>query len=160
MRTKDIPNATQEQIMQNILDVVTALRDGHLTAHMIEGFPGIGGQIAKVLNEHMDTMSRFRQEHHRLMEEVGVTGRLGGQMEVQGVVSGAWKEMLEDVNRMGGNVTGQFRDGANIVEDLLRGDLSARMTARCIQGEFATFRNQLNQLADQFEKRSEPVTAV
>src|SRR4051795_12369299 len=153
MRVKDIPHATQEQIMQNILDVVTALRDGHLTAHMIEGFPGIAGEIGKVLNEHMENLVRFGAEHHRLMEEVGVTGRLGGQMEVPGL-SGAWKEMLEEVNRMGGNVTGQFRDGANIVEDLLKGDLSARMTAKCIRGEFATFRENLNQLADEFQERS------
>ena len=159
MRVKDIPHATQEQIMQNILDVVTALRDGHLTAFMTEGFPGLGGEIAKVLNEHMSNLVRFRQEHHRLMEEVGVTGRLGGQMEVPGL-SGAWQEMLEEVNRMGGNITNQFRDGGNVVEDLMRGDLTARMTARSIRGEFASFRENLNDLAERYEKRCSPEAAV
>lgn len=157
MRIKDIPNATQEQILQNILDTLSSLKDGHFTAHMIEGFPGIAGEIAKVLNEHLEQMGKFRQEHHRLMEEVGVTGRLGGQMELPGL-SGAWREMLEDVNRMGGNITGQFRDGANVVEDLLRGDLKSRMTARIIHGEFATFRQHVNELAEEFEQRAPAAT--
>jgi hypothetical protein len=158
MRVKDIPNATQEQILQNILDTVTALRDGHLTAQMIEGFSGLAGEIGRVLNQHMRMMIAFGHEHHRLMEEIGVTGRLGGQMEVNGA-GGAWKNMLDDVNRAGGNITGQFRDGANIVEDLLGGDLSARMTAQCIQGEFATFRQHLNKLADEYEQRCAAVPA-
>lgn len=159
MRIKDIPNATPEQMLQNLLDVLTSLKNGHFTAHMIEGFPGVYGEIAKVLNAHLDTLTKFRQEHHRLMEEIGVTGRLGGQMDVQGL-SGAWKEMFDDVNRMGGHITGQFRDGANIVEDLLRGDLSARMTAHCIQGEFADFRVHLNKLAEEFEQRATTAEAV
>jgi hypothetical protein len=159
MRLKDIPNATPDQMLHNLLDVLTALRDGHFTAHMIDGFPGIYGEIAKVLNQHLDTLGAFRQEHHRLMEEIGVTGRLGGQMEVKGLC-GAWKQMLEEVNQMGGNVTGQFRDGANIVEDLLKGDLSARMTARCIQGEFADFREHLNKLAEEYEQRSAAPASV
>jgi hypothetical protein len=124
MRLKDIPYATDQQIMQNILDVVTSLRDGHLSAHMMEGFPGTAGEIAKVLNQHIANMNRFRQE-----------------------------QMLEEVNRMGGNITGQFRDGANVVEDLLRGDLSVRMTCQDIRGEFATFRENLNELAERYEKR-------
>jgi hypothetical protein len=159
MRIKDIPNATQQEMLQNILDVLTSLKNGHFTAHMTEGFPGICGEIAKTLNAHMDQLTAFRHEHHRLMEEIGVTGRLGGQMDVPGL-SGAWKEMHDEVNRLGGHITGQFRDGANLVYDVLRGNESARMTAHCIQGEFAVFRDELNKLADEFQKRAaEPVGA-
>jgi hypothetical protein len=154
MHPKDAPNASADQILREILDVITALHNGHFTTHLTDNFPGVGGQIAEVLNAHLDMLTRFRQEHHRLMEEVGVTGRLGGQMEVAGT-AGAWKEMVEDVNRMGGNMTGQFRDGWNIVRALLRGDTSARITARCIQGEFREFREQFNELAEQFGQRSD-----
>lgn len=159
MRIKDIPTATPDEILRNLTDVLVNLKNGHFTARMIEGFPGAYGEIAKMLNEHLDMLTRFSQEHHRLMEEIGVTGRLGGQMEVHGV-AGAWQDMLNDVNRMGGHVTGQFRDGANVVHDLLAGDHSARVTARRIQGEFADFARKLNELADEFEQRSSAATTV
>jgi hypothetical protein len=99
-------------------------------------------------------LQQLRREHHRLMEEIGVTGRLGGQMEVEGL-SGAWKEMVEDVNRLGGNVTCQFRDGWNVVRALLTGQVDARMTAQNIRGEWREFRDRMNELAEQFEARSE-----
>ena len=62
-------------------------------------------------------------------------------MEVANV-SGAWKEMLDDVNRLGVNMTCQLRDGGNIARPLLGGDLSARMTCRMIQGELREFRER------------------
>jgi iron-sulfur cluster repair protein YtfE (RIC family) len=152
MRVKDIPNATPEQMLQNLLDVVTSLKDGHFTAHAPVGFPGLYGEIAKTLNAHMDMLTRFKQEHERIMEEVGVTGRLGGQMEVR-EVCGAWKEMHDGVNRMAAHVTNQFRDGANVVHDLLGGDGNARMTAQDIHGEFSAFSRNLNKLANDFTQR-------
>jgi hypothetical protein len=153
MYPKDAPNATPQDILQEVLDVLTALSSGHFTAYMTDNMPGIGAEIAKVLNGHLAMLQHFRGEHHRLMEEVGVTGRLGGQMEVAGV-AGSWKEMFDDVNRMGAHITSQFRDGGNIVRALVRGDLAARITCRNIQGEFREFREHFNQLADQFEQRS------
>ena len=132
MHPKDAPNATSEEILREILDVVTCIANGHFTSRMSDNLPGLGGQIAKVLNAHLSTLQGLRGEHHRLMEEIGVTGRLGGQMEVEGT-SGAWKEMVDDVNRLGHHVTMHVRDGGNVVRELLRGELSARMTAQLIR---------------------------
>ncbi|MFT3784563.1 MAG: hypothetical protein QM770_00165 [Tepidisphaeraceae bacterium] len=161
MRVQDIKAATQEQMLQNLLDTLQSLRAGHFTARMTEGFPGLFGEIARVLNSHLESLGQFAREHHRLMEEVGVTGRLGGQMDVPGL-GGEWQHMLDDVNRLGGNVTNQFRDGANVVRDLLNGQRAARMTAQSVQGEFASFRIDLNRLADEFAARREatPVAPV
>jgi hypothetical protein len=158
MRIKDIPNATPDEILHQLLDVLTSLKDGHFATYMDEGFAGIYGDIAKVLNVHLKQITAMAQEHHRIMEEVGVTGRLGGQMEVPGL-TGGWRRVLDDVNQMGGNITCQFRDGNNVVRDLLHGELSARITARSIQGEFAEFRRQMNKLANEFERRSAVVSA-
>lgn len=154
MHPKDAVTASTDAVLREILDVVTALREGHFTSRMQQGMPGLAGQIAQALNRHLDMLQTFRQEHHRIMEEVGVTGRLGGQAEV-GLASGAWKEMVDETNRMSGNVTAQFRDGGNVVRALLAGDLSARMTARCIHGEFREFREHFNDLAEVFEQRAD-----
>ncbi|HEY7090459.1 MAG TPA: hypothetical protein VH518_20345 [Tepidisphaeraceae bacterium] len=153
MHPQDAPTASDEAILREILDAMTALRNGHFTTHLPEGMRGLGGQIAHQFNQHIRMLQELKREHHRLMEEIGVTGRLGGQMVVEGT-GGAWKDIVEDVNRMGGNVTGQFRDGGNVVRDLLRGELSSRMSARCIQGEFREFREHFNELAEHFEQRS------
>jgi osomolarity two-component system sensor histidine kinase NIK1 len=153
MHPKDAPSATSEQVLREILDSVKAMKDGHFTTHVCDGLPGLGGEIAKVLNEHLRMLQSLRAEHRRLTEEIGVTGRLGGQMEVAGT-SGAWKEIVDEMNRMGGHVTAQYRDGWNIVRALLRGELSARMTCQCIQGEFREFKENLNELADRFEQQS------
>ena len=153
MHHKDAPNASAEQILRDVLDVLTCLRRGHFTTHLQDNFPGVGGQVAKVLNAHLEMLQNFRREHHRICEEVGVTGRLGGQAEVADT-DGAWKEMVDELNRMSGHITAQCRDQGNIVRALGRGDLSARATCTCIQGEFREFREELNELADQFQRRS------
>jgi hypothetical protein len=159
MHPKDAATASNEAILREILDSITALKNGHFTTHLCDNLPGIGGQIAAALNEHLRMLQDLRREHHRLAEEINVTGRLGGQMEVEGA-AGAWKEMVDEMNRMGGNVTAQFRDGGNIVRALLRGESGARMTAQFIQGEFRDFREQVNELADRFEERSPVGEAV
>jgi hypothetical protein len=153
MLRKDVPNASNEVILREILDVLTSLRDGHFTSHLPEEFPGVGGEIAKVFNQHVSMLKEFRAEHHRLTEEIGVTGRLGGQIELDGL-TGAWKEMVDETNRAGAHLTAQCRDQGNIVRSLIRGELSARATCTCIRGEFREFREELNELADQFEQRS------
>jgi hypothetical protein len=152
MHPKDAPSASADAVLHEILDVVTSIKNGHFTTHMTDNLPGLAGQIAKVLNEHVEMLQQLRREHHRLMEEIGVTGRLGGQMEVEGV-SGAWREMFDDVNQLGANVTCQFRDGWNVVRALLSGQPNARMTAQTIRGEWREFRERLNELAEQFESR-------
>jgi hypothetical protein len=62
--------------------------------------------------------------------------------------------MVAETNRMGGHITAQCRDQGNIVRDLLHGDLSARVTCQCIRGEFAEFREELNELAERFAQRA------
>jgi hypothetical protein len=69
-------------------------------------------------------------------------------------VSGAWKEMSDEVNLLGLNVTFTIRNGGNTVRELLRGDLSARMTAQLIQGELRQFRENLNELAERYEAKA------
>ncbi len=153
MHPKDAPNATAEQVLREVLDVLTCLRNGYFTPRLMDGFPGVGGEIAKVLNEHLDLLQAFHREHLRLMEEVGVTGRLGGQVELPDC-TGGWREMADATNRLGANVTCQFRNGGNVVRDLLRGELSARMTAKCIAGEYREFSENLNELADRYEQQA------
>ena len=152
MHPKDAPTASPDDCLREILDVLTCLRNGYFTCRLREEMPGLAGQVAKVVNEHLDLMQAFRAEHMRLMEEIGVTGRLGGQVELPDC-TGAWREMADAINRLGVNMTCQFRDAGNIVRDQLRGEKSTRMTSRHIAGEFREFRENFNELLDRSATR-------
>src|SRR4051794_6751980 len=100
MHHKEAPTASPEAILKDVLDVLTCMHNGHFTPHLHETFPGVGGEIARLVNKHLEMLQDFRREHYRITEEVGVTGRLGGQGEVPGL-QGAWKDMMDETNRMG-----------------------------------------------------------
>jgi hypothetical protein len=153
MQLKDIPTMTSEQCLHEILDVLTCIRNGHFTCYSAEEMPGDAGKIAKVINELLGLMQVFRREHNRLVEEIGVTGRLGGQVELPDC-TGAWREMADALNRLGVNMTCQQRDACNVVTDQLRGNPQSRMTARFIAGEFREFRDLFNELLDRVESKS------
>ncbi len=151
MSPKEAPHAMPEQVLREILDVVTQLRDGHFSTHLTDNLPGVGGEIAKALNGHLEFLKAFRNEHLRLMEEIGVTGRLGGQMWLPDDLpkcTGAWREMVEATNLMAANLTCQYRNEGNVVRAWLHGDNDARMTCTMIAGEFREFREDLNELAE------------
>ena len=153
MQLKDIPNLTPEQCLHEILDVVTNLRNGYFTGRLREEMPGDAGKIAKAVNELLDLLEVFRSEHHRLTEEIGVTGRLGGQAALPDC-TGAWREMADETNRLGVNITCQVRDIGNVVRDQLRGETQSRMTCTFIAGEFREIRETLNELLDRAMTKS------
>ena len=151
MHPHEAPRASDQQVLREILDVVTQLRDGHFSAHVTDNLPGVGGEIAKALNAHMEFLKAFRNEHLRLMEEIGVTGRLGGQVWLPDDLpkcTGAWKDMAEATNLMASNLTANVRNLAFTAHALLGGDTSARATCTFIAGEFREFREDLNALAE------------
>jgi hypothetical protein len=65
----------------------------------------------------------------------------------------AGREMADATNRLGVNMTCQFRDAGNVVRDQLRGEKASRMTSRHIAGEFREFRENFNELLDRAATR-------
>jgi hypothetical protein len=147
MHPKDTPTATPEQCLHEILDVVSSMRNGYFSCRLLQEMPGDAGRIAKAVNELLDLLKAFRSEHHRLVEEIGVTGRLGGQIALPDC-TGAWREMADASNRLGVNMTCQARDVGNVLRDQLRGETQSRMTCTFIAGEFREIREMLNELLD------------
>ena len=130
---------------------------GIFSAHLTDTLPGLGGEIAKALNAHLVFLQAYRNQHLRLMEEIGVTGRLGGQIWLPDELpqcSGAWKQMAEATNLMASNLTNQFRNGWNVARALLGGKSDERLTSDNIAGEFREFKEALNALAERLTARS------
>jgi hypothetical protein len=158
MQHEESTAATSEELLREILDVVTQLRNGHFSAHMSEAHTGVGGEIAKVFNQHLEFLEAYQSEHLRLMEETGVTGRLGGQMELpKGMPpwTGAWQHMAEATNRMVGNLTWTVREDAKTIADLAQGHKDARAFADGgIQGEFRMLRESIETLTGRTSRNS------
>jgi len=81
----------------------------------------------------VDQLNRFAGEVTACGREVGTEGRLGGQANVPGV-AGTWKDLTDSVNSMGGNLTGQVRNIAEVTTAVARGDLSRKITVD-VKGE-------------------------
>lgn len=154
MHPKDAPTASPEACLREIRDVVTCLRDGHFTARLREEMPGDAGATAAVVNELLDLLTAFRNEHLRLAEELGVTGRLGGQVALP-ECTGAWREMADATNRLAANLTNQVRDAGNALRARQAGEPTPRLTAANIAGEFRELRERLNDVL-----HCEPATPV
>ncbi|HKP78633.1 MAG TPA: HAMP domain-containing protein, partial [Phenylobacterium sp.] len=90
-------------------------------------------RIGKVVNTMVGQLGSFAAEVTRVAREVGTEGKLGGQAQVKGV-TGAWKDLTDNVNLMAGNLTGQVRNIADVTTAVARGDLSKKITVE-VRGE-------------------------
>ena len=52
---------------------------------------------------------------------------LGGQAQFESI-GGSWKELVDSVNLMVTNLTGQMRDISKVARGVVNGDLSAKIT--------------------------------
>ena len=75
-------------------------------------------------------LSVFTSEVTRVAREVGADGKLGGQAQVR-EVTGVWKDLVESVNSMASNLTGQVRNIAEVTIAVANGDLRRRSPSTC-----------------------------
>jgi HAMP domain-containing protein len=118
--------------------VISAVAEGDLTQKMplaIDGRPMKGefARMGAVVNSMVDLLSAFSAEVTRVAGDVGTEGRLGGQARMRGV-SGAWRDLTDNVNQMASNLTDQVRNIALVTTAVARGDLSRKITVD-VRGE-------------------------
>src|SRR5207248_69511 len=106
----------------------------------------------------VDQLNAFASEVTRVAREVGSEGKLGGQADVKGV-AGTWKDLTDSVNLMGGNLTGQVRNIAEVTTAVARGDLSKKITVD-VKGEILELKNTINTMVDQLSSFASEVTRV
>ncbi|MGH6958182.1 MAG: HAMP domain-containing protein, partial [Caulobacteraceae bacterium] len=97
---------------------------------------------AQIVNAMIGQLSVFTSEVTRVAREVGTDGKLGGQAQVKGV-GGVWKDLTDSVNSMGGNLTAQVRNIAEVTTAVATGDLSRKITVD-VRGEILELKNTIN----------------
>ena len=82
--------------------------------------------LKNTINTMVDQLNSFASEVTRVAREVGTQGKLGGQADVKDV-AGVWKDLTENVNMMGSNLTNQVRNIADVTTAVANGDLSRKL---------------------------------
>ncbi|MFF8773016.1 HAMP domain-containing protein [Kitasatospora sp. NPDC015120] len=125
-----------------IAQVATAVAGGDLSQKITVNARGEILELKETINTMVDQLSSFADEVTRVAREVGSEGRLGGQAQVEGV-SGTWKRLTENVNRLAGNLTRQVRAIAEVTSAVAAGDLTRSITVDA-SGEVADLKDNVN----------------
>ncbi|SAL86879.1 multi-sensor hybrid histidine kinase [Caballeronia arvi] len=144
--------------VRNIADVTTAVAAGDLSKKITVDVKGEILELKNTINTMVDQLSSFASEVTRVAREVGTEGKLGGQADVQGV-AGTWKDLTDSVNSMGGNLTAQVRNIAEVTTAVAAGDLSKKITVD-VKGEILELKNTINTMVDQLRSFASEVTRV
>ncbi|MGZ3369752.1 MAG: HAMP domain-containing protein, partial [Caulobacteraceae bacterium] len=133
--------------VRNIAEVTTAVAMGDLSKKITVDVRGEILELKNTINTMVDQLNSFASEVTRVAREVGTEGKLGGQAQVKGV-TGAWKDLTDNVNLMAANLTGQVRNIAEVTTAVARGDLSRKITVD-VKGEVLELKNTINTMVDQ-----------
>jgi len=144
--------------VRNIAEVTTAVARGDLSRKITVQVRGEILELKDTINTMVDQLSSFASEVTRVAREVGTEGKLGGQADVKGV-AGTWRDLTESVNSMGGNLTAQVRNIADVTTAVAKGDLSRKITVE-VRGEILELKNTINTMVDQLNAFASEVTRV
>src|SRR5204863_7934847 len=144
---------------RNIAQVTTAVARGDLSKKITVAVQGEILELKNTINTMVDQLGSFASEVTRVAREVGTEGRLGGQADVGGGVSGTWRDLTDSVNSMAANLTGQVRNIAEVTTAVARGDLSKKITVR-VRGEMLKLKRTINTMVDQLGSFASEVTRV
>ncbi|UYQ91753.1 HAMP domain-containing protein [Chitinophaga horti] len=144
--------------VRNIAEVTTAVARGDLSRKITVDVKGEILELKNTINTMVDQLNSFSSEVTRVAREVGSEGKLGGQATVKGV-GGVWKDLTDSVNQMGGNLTAQVRNIADVTTAVANGDLSRKITVD-VKGEILELKNTINTMVDQLNSFASEVTRV
>ena len=106
----------------------------------------------------VNQLGSFASEVTRVAREVGIEGKLGGQAKVK-EIAGTWKDLIDNVNFMAGNLTSQVRNIAEVTTAVAKGDLSKKIAVD-VKGEFLELKNTINTMVDQLSSFASEATRV
>jgi len=144
--------------VRNIAEVTTAVARGELNKKITVDVKGEILELKNTINTMVDQLNSFASEVTRVAREVGTEGKLGGQAQVTGV-AGVWKDLTDNVNSMGGNLTAQVRNIAQVTTAVANGDLSKKITVD-VRGEILELKDTINTMVDQLNSFASEVTRV
>ncbi len=142
--------------VRNIAEVTTAVARGDLSKKITVDVKGEIAELKGTINTMVDQLNSFASEVTRVAREVGTEGKLGGQAQVPGV-GGTWKDLTDNVNLMGNNLTNQVRGIAEVVTAVAQGNLKRKLAVEA-KGEIAALAETINFMIDTLSTFGDQVT--
>ena len=130
--------------VRGISKIVTAVANGELTKKLVLVAKGEIAVLADTINNMTDTLRTFAEQVTTVAREVGIEGRLGGQAEVPGA-AGTWRDLVDNVNQLAGNLTTQVRAISEVAGAVTKGDLTRTIDVEAL-GEVLSLKDTINQM--------------
>ena len=130
--------------VRGIAVVVTAVAGGDLKRKLALEARGEIAQLAETINFMTETLATLAEQVTSVAREVGVEGRLGGQARVPGA-AGTWRDLVDNVNELAGNLTTQVRAISDVATAVTKGDLTRSITVHA-SGEVAALKDNINEM--------------
>src|SRR5262249_22351097 len=130
--------------VRGIVRVVTAVADGDLDRKLVVAAKGEIAALADTINNMTDTLRTFADQVTTVAREVGIEGKLGRQAKVPGA-SGTWRDLVDNVNQLAGNLTNHVRAISNVATAVTEGDLTRAIDVEAA-GEVLALKDTINQM--------------
>jgi signal transduction histidine kinase/HAMP domain-containing protein len=130
--------------VRGIVQVVTSVATGDLTKKLVVAAKGEIAALAETINNMTDTLRTFAEQVTTVAREVGIEGKLGGQAKVPGA-AGTWRDLVDNVNQLAGNLTTQVRAISDVAAAVIMGDLTRAIDVEA-QGEVLSLKDTINQM--------------
>jgi HAMP domain-containing protein/CheY-like chemotaxis protein/GAF domain-containing protein len=148
---------------RQLLQVLTAVKNGDFTVRMPVDQTGVGGKIADALNDIIGLNQRMAKEFDRVGTAVGKDGKTSQRANLAGA-TGTWGTCVDSVNALISDLVQPTIETARVIGAVAKGDLSQTMAleieGRPLKGEFLRTAKVVNGMVDQLGSFASEVTRV
>ncbi|KAJ1914172.1 histidine kinase osmosensor, partial [Mycoemilia scoparia] len=144
--------------VRDISQVCNAISSGDLTKKMSVEVQGETLKLKNTINKMVTNLDEFANQVSGVAWEVGTEGNLGVQAAIPGL-TGTWKELCDNVNRMADNLTLQVRDIKKVTQAIVLGDLTQKVQVN-VRGEMLELKDNVNGMVHQLRNFNGEISRV
>jgi HAMP domain-containing protein/CheY-like chemotaxis protein/signal transduction histidine kinase len=149
--------------LDELLNVLQAVRGGDFTARLPGNRIGLAGKIADTLNDIVLSNARLAEELERIGQAVGKQGKTRQRVNCHNR-AGSWGRMEEKVNTLIDDLLWPTAEVTSTIGAVAKGDLSQKMRlemdGRPLEGEFLRSAKIVNTMIEQMTVFTSEVTRV
>ncbi|MFP5364188.1 MAG: HAMP domain-containing protein [Thermoleophilia bacterium] len=155
--------APDEAALEELLQVLTAARDGDFSVRLRARRGDVVGDIQQRTNELLAMNARMAKELARVSRVIGRQGRMTERVSL-GAVEGQWSDAVDSVNAMIDDLVRPTTEISRVIAAVAKGDLSQKMALEIegqrVKGEFAAIGSTVNGMVDRLGSFADEVARV
>src|SRR6476660_8278419 len=160
--TNGIPH--NELDAQELLRVLSEVRNGNFNVRMPVDKLGINGKICDTLNDIISLNEILVEELTVARNTIGTQGRLNHRVELPKYARGSWNAGVDSINSLISDLVYPMIEIAHVISSVAKGNLSQEMPLKIgdhiLQGESAKIAREVNNMVKQLNLFSMEVTRV